>query len=438
MVVLLESLMTHRLQSYLGYSYPAQLSELVRKAWPAELLTELPTDVQLGLLLDVAYHASLLREEQRPVTFRLLLGSPEDVVRPDQPPTALSAISFDRMRPFKEQEVRRISMAADFYRSLIGVTPYGDEKLKIWGILLSGTRWVSSVDGGRFTGSPLPVRVVIHAIGPGRITVFVGHRRIAALSGGQLEAYAFDLFQSRWLPDAFKKVRSQMQHWLFPDEKHLPFVPVETDFLKAVSQNIIRRTVSVARNAKHGGTLVFIEPDEEAEFIQPGGPMRFKYLLAKNAQRTRYRHLFASAITRLIQLAAANNVQNVGWHEYQSFADRQLAELDESFFEFAHFLGDLMSVDGALVITKQYEIVGFGAELLSEAPCLSSVRRAMDLEGTIWTNEPLDDEGTRHRAVYRLCDQYPNCLAIVISQDGSVRFVKNHNGVVTYWNQLSW
>ena len=430
--------MTHRLHSYLGYSYPGQLTELVKRAWPADLLTYLPTDWQLRLLLDVAYHASLLREEQRPVTFRVLLGHPDDVVKPDQPPTALSGISFDRPRPFNEQEVRRISMAADFFRSLVAVAPYGDEKLKIWGILLSGTRWVNSVDGGRFTGYPLPTRVVIHALGPGRITVFVGHRRIAALSGGQLEAYAFDLFQSTWLRESFAGARKQMQHWLGQEETDHPSVTVDVDLLRAVSQNIIRRTLSVVRNAKHGGTLVFIDPDDEADFTELGGPMRFKYLLAKSPHRTRYRQLFKSAVARLCQLAAANHVQNIGWNEYQGFADRQLGELDEAFFEFAHFLGDLMAVDGALVLTKQYEIIGFGAELLSEAPCLSSVRRAMDLEATIWANESLDDVGTRHRAVYRLCDQHRKCLAIVISQDGSVRFVKNHNGTVTYWNQISW
>jgi hypothetical protein len=303
---------------------------------------------------------------------------------------------------------------------------------------LSGTRWVNSVDGGRFTGYPLPTRVVIHALGPGRITVFVGHRRIAALSGGQLEAYAFDLFQSNWLRESFAGVRKQMQHWLANQEDQHPSVRVDIDFLRAVSQNILRRTLSVVRNAKHGGTLVFIEPEDEAEFTASGGPMRFKYLLAKSPLRTRYRNLLRSAVLRLSQLAVANHVQNIGWSEYQSFADRHLGELDEAFFEFAHFLGDLMAVDGALVLSKHYEIIGFGAELLSEAPCLSSVRRAMDLEATIWANESLDDVGTRHRAVYRLCDQNPKCLAIVISQDGSVRFVKNHNGTVTYWNQLSW
>jgi hypothetical protein len=429
--------MTHRLHSYLGYSYPGQLSELVKRGWPAEDLGSLPGDSQLRLLLDVAYHASLLREELRPVTFRLLLVSPEEVVKPELPPISLAGFPLDRPRPFNEQEVRRISMAADFFRSLIGVYSDQEEHLKIWGILLSGTRWVNAVDGGRFSSALLPRRLLVHALGPGRLTVFLGPQRIAALSSGQLEANAFDLFQSSWLPESFKSVRTGTLKSIYKDV-NLPYVPLNVEFLRVISQNVLRRTLSVVRDSKHGGTLVFIEPEEEPVFTALKAPMRFKYRLTNDEQRSRYRALLAAAFTRLAQLAHEQKITDVGWMEYQSVADQHLADLDEAFFEFAHFLADLMAVDGALVLTKRYEIVGFGAELLSEAPRLTGVRRAMDLEAEIWANESLDDVGTRHRAVYRLCDQHPNCVAIVISQDGSVRFVKNHNGAVTYWNQLSW
>jgi DisA bacterial checkpoint controller nucleotide-binding len=430
--------MTHRLHSYLGYSYPGQLAELVKKVWPAEALNYLPSDSQLRLLLDVAYHASLLREELRPVTFRLLLGNPDEIITPELPPISVAGFQLDRPRPFNEQEVRRISMAADFFRSLIGVYVDPEEQLKIWGILLSGTRWVNAVDGGRFSSAPLPQRIVVNALGPGRLTVFVGHQRVAALSSGQLEANAFDLFQSTWLSESFKSVRETILKWATAGNLDLPYVPLNVEFLRVISQNVLRRTLSVVRDSKHGGTLVFIEPDEEAVFTAPKAPIRFKYRLTNDAQRSRYRTLLAAAFSRLAQLAHEQKITDVGWMQYQSVADHQLSDLDEAFFEFAHFLADLMAVDGALILTKRWEIVGFGAELLSEAPRLTWVRRAMDLEAEIWGKEALDDVGTRHRAVYRLCDQHPNCVAIVISQDGSVRFVKNHNGAVTYWNQLSW
>ena len=68
--------MTQRLQSYLGYSYPSQLTELVKKVWPPEAVKAQPSDGHLRHLLDVAYHASLLKEELRPVTFRILFAAP--------------------------------------------------------------------------------------------------------------------------------------------------------------------------------------------------------------------------------------------------------------------------------------------------------------------------------------------------------------------------
>src|SRR5208283_5241668 len=44
-----------------------------------------------------------------------------------------------------------------------------------------------------------------------------------------------------------------------------------------------------------------------------------------------------------------------------------------------------------------------------------------------------DEAGTRHRAAYRLSCQHPECMNIVVSQDGAVRYVGNLIGKVTYW-----
>jgi DNA integrity scanning protein DisA with diadenylate cyclase activity len=47
-----------------------------------------------------------------------------------------------------------------------------------------------------------------------------------------------------------------------------------------------------------------------------------------------------------------------------------------------------------------------------------------------------ENAGTRHRTAYRLCREHPHCLAIVVSQDGAVKFVANQQDKVTYWNRL--
>src|SRR5260221_5823219 len=289
-------------------------------------------------------------------------------------------------------------MAADFFRSLIGVYADPEEQLRIWGILLTGTRWVNAVDGGRFSSAPIPQRIVIHALGPGRLTVFLGHQRVAALSSGQLEANAFDLFQSSWLSDSFKSVRAENLKSIYKD-LDLPYVPLNVEFLRVISQNVLRRTLSVVRDSKHGGTLVFIEPDEEPLFTGPKAPIRFKYRLTNDMHRSRYLKLLRAGFSRLAQLAHEQIITDVAWLQYRNVVDRQLTELDEAFFEFAHFLADLMAVDGALILTKGKEIVGVGEELLAEAPHLTGVRRGLGLEAENFANQTLRDVGTRHRPV---------------------------------------
>jgi len=143
------------------------------------------------------------------------------------------------------------------------------------------------------------------------------------------------------------------------------------------------------RNAKHGGTLVFVEPSEEVELARKDGPLRFKYRLAHTPARTRYQTLLARAITRLARLVHEKKLNAVSWDEYQRAPALELSSLDEALFEFAHFLADLMAVDGALVVTKRLQPVGFGAELRAEAPNLVEVRQALDAEATLWANEPM-------------------------------------------------
>jgi DNA integrity scanning protein DisA with diadenylate cyclase activity len=66
---------------------------------------------------------------------------------------------------------------------------------------------------------------------------------------------------------------------------------------------------------------------------------------------------------------------------------------------------------------------------------VSTVARALDLEGELRQEELTENLGTRHRSVYYLCQQVPDALGIVISQDGTVRVVKWQDGMVTYWEQ---
>ena len=103
-----------------------------------------------------------------------------------------------------------------------------------------------------------------------------------------------------------------------------------------------------------------------------------------------------------------------------------------------HLIAALADVDGAVVLTKRFELVGFGAEIAGALPEIRDVARALDLEGTTRARESIDGVGTRHRSAYRLCTAIPEAVAAVVSQDGAVRFVTYlEDGGLTYWEHTS-
>jgi DNA integrity scanning protein DisA with diadenylate cyclase activity len=88
-----------------------------------------------------------------------------------------------------------------------------------------------------------------------------------------------------------------------------------------------------------------------------------------------------------------------------------------------------------VVMTQRFELLGFGGEISGELAGVETVSKALDIEGDETMEEPTEGFGTRHRSAFRLCNALPNVIAVVISQDGNVRFVKQKDGVVTYWDQ---
>jgi hypothetical protein len=102
----------------------------------------------------------------------------------------------------------------------------------------------------------------------------------------------------------------------------------------------------------------------------------------------------------------------------------------------SQLLAGLSDVDGAVVLTEYFEVLGFGCEIGGNLPEVAFVRRARDLEGAEYETVAVDGVGTRHRSAYRLCAHEQEALAIVVSHDGGVQFVAWHNGAPTYWEHV--
>ena len=193
-----------------GYSYPADLAKFVRDRWTDTpespgATDPLPGAGALESFFAACYQASMLREEERPVVFRAILAEPALFDPEGRPPEGLQRLEFPRSLPFEPRELRRLSVAADSQRTLIGVRRSAEGDLRIWGLINSGTRWLRDVKGGRRAGAPLPPAPVVYVDAPGSIEAYKGHEIIGKLQGGRLSGARVDLFESEWLPDQFSR-----------------------------------------------------------------------------------------------------------------------------------------------------------------------------------------------------------------------------------------
>jgi len=199
---------------------------------------------------------------------------------------------------------------------------------------------------------------------------------------------------------------------------------------------MIRRVIFLIRNAHHGGLLLLVETSTGAACAAGTGPLKFKYALSRDFDRDRYRVL----LTRLLlELGREPALVPIDWAHFMAATNPELAPIEQSIFDFSNLVAGLAAVDGAVVLDKRFQLMGFGAEVSGNLPYPDTVYQALDLEAQRVSPEPATAVGTRHRAAYRFVAHCPDGLAIVVSHDGAVRFVANLEGRVVYWEQfLNW
>jgi len=406
----------------------------------------LPDAATLDEFLSACYHASMLREEERPVTFRAILAPPGLFAPEGRPPDGLQRLDFARPLRFHPNELRRLSVATDPQRALIGVHTDREREggLCIWGLIHSGTRWLRDIQGGRRAAAPLPPVPVVHVQAPGSIEVYKEYGLVGKLRGGSLSGSRVDLFESQWLPEQFAQVQEEiMERHEAARQRALEisgqrWAPLDPTLPRRIGERMLKRVIAALRDVRHGGTIVFV-PEKSA-----AGPscddlhLDLKYRFGEGRSQFHSLDLIVDILNRLAQLYGRPDQCGsvpVGWREFEATADEAIATLDEALFEMAHLTAGLALADGAVVLSKRHELLGFGAMISGRLPAVRSVARALDLEGERFAEEDTANVGARHRSAYQLVGALPGSVAVVVSQDGGVRFVWKKGGRVTYWEQ---
>lgn len=407
-----------------GHSYPPDLAQYVEENWPSSSALTVPRRL-LEQALSVAFQASLTPEEARPTRFRLLLtpadGLPEDGV----PNNGVLRLRFDHSRSLLADELRRLSPSAPFESTLIGAEAEAG-KLRIWGLAHSGPAWLAPTWGGRSLVPNWTFDPIIHVTGPGQLAVRCAGKLVGALQRGTLVNAMMDVFESQWLAGLFASARESIraEHATRQQRTSSP-TAADHSLVGRVGQHMLRRAIQLVRGARQGGLILVVDQPELRG-------LRLKYRFAKDEPSQRYR----TVLLRILeQVAGATSKSSVGWSDFARDSSRDLEKTEEAVFEWSRLIANLAAVDGAVVLDKQFAVVGYGTEVSAELPVPQRVWRALDREGSERVRDDIENVGTRHRAAYRFIHEHPGGLAIVISHDGGVSFVANRDGEIVFWEQ---
>jgi DisA bacterial checkpoint controller nucleotide-binding len=416
--------------------YPRELSEQIWALWMRANGTDTLLDSagKLNAFLSIAYQASLLREEGRPVECRIALLGHQHLEHAVLDGTGFYPIRFAKRRIFAEQEVRRLASATGFYRSMIAVEWSDQHGFQISGMIHTGA-WsrdlTIAVDSVNY---PIPDWLIIHVRGPGNLVIRRGSERVVTLLNGRVEGHGFDLFASSWFLGCYRTVGDGFTDAIVPD---LPeSVVIREDLAEQIGIGFMHRVIREIRNSRHGGTIVFAPRILMGELLKTGGPLRAKYQIEETCTASPFGLILEEVTRRLALFALAKGNSSAGWQEYLKWYEEFPYTFSQRFVELALWLSDLAAVDGCLLLDHKFTVFGFGVEIQVPSFEDEMVHRALDIEAQHCVLESMENAGTRHRAAYRLCREQAQCLAFVVSQDGAVKLVSNHQGKVTYWNHL--
>lgn len=418
-----------------------------------------PQDEALEALIKVAFQASLLQEEQRPLRFRLAYLSRKEAQRYGSQKIAI--LTFAKPRPLEVSELTRLAPAVDSFTAVLLVQDSGAAAsapyFELWGVMAfdSDRPYVDQPPHKAWSG---PDALVVVSNAPGNVLVSRGSTPLFELRDGEvleldhhgvgntLSVGDVQLF-SRAMATVDRAVARCFGRSEPPESRRMDGESFNCEYAYVL---LLRRLIADCARHRHGACLMFV-PRSRVKDIQLREVVSVKYRLS------------TPAVTDALVFQEAMAT----WREQTEMfgKDPSLADADGAFMERPRFseriiknefvararaatprwktvklrkadpwpenqtldgiietyiatVARLSQADGAVLLTSTLSCLGFGCEgPLRAGRC----RHVFDV--VRGKSIAIDSYGTRHRSAFRFCDQVAGSAAIVLSQDGSVKFV---------------
>ena len=321
-------------------------------------IAPLPDPETIARLTDAAFWASLRHEEGYVSKISLAFLAPEDTVQP---------ILFERAIPLDPAALAKVAPAVERAGIHLGVWPDLDE-LRVWGT----------------TSAIPPLCFVLEVAAPGLLVV--KHHRgeesgkfvnVAVLEGDQIKLVDE---QASSLPDCPALLTS-----LLGFDSPASWID---------SANVLVQLAVSMRAHGRGGSLLVVPTSRDAWHESIVRPIPYAVL---------------PAYSTLAQLnrAMADVRRQRSWQEALA------REVDA--------IAGFTAVDGATIVTSDYDLLGFGAKITRKkgSPQVARVTVTEPIAGgTAALVEPAQLGGTRHLSAAQFVHDQRDTIALVASQDG--------------------
>lgn len=360
-------------------------------------LSNLPSPQILLEIISVAFWASLTREEGEELHFSLALTTVDKGV-PYYP--------LDRPIPLSRESIRKLANAYDRSVASLRVDKDADGKMCIWGGLMH-------------TGDGI---CVIDAIEPGLLAIRYTPETIAFIKGDSTTY--LPIGHVHHLPiNLINFLMGELPQEI-PKEERENTALLLTDLAPKIRQH------------RHGGTIVIVPSNANSWKTS----LEQRYEISSNFNQITTISLLDARpgrgqIARMFEFQERNNPDSVDRWINVSKNLRLLRE------EAQDRLVRLALVDGALILTTQRKVIGFGARL--QRPSVDPSSPILVNEWDIIDNclrgqkEITQIGGTRHQSAANFVHDNPSSLTLVVSEDGRVStFTKKNRDIVLFTTSL--
>jgi hypothetical protein len=426
----------------MAFEYPNKLADQIIQRWSSVPLaySAPPARWAIDLAIETAFHAGLQVDEGRHLQFTLLVGSPEDVRNGSG---WYDPVELQPSRPFSASELAKLAPATSWRHAYVCVGPGSGSvsdaavsEFRIWGFLDIGKSWRSHFAAQKGSAKTPPELLTITSHEPGSLSIARSGTTLVKLAGGLSSTPEPSILDGGPVAERLRPVCDELSRAVWHELKFAGYEPDIEHYPASMYTKFLARLLYHLRDVTHGTALLMV-PDG---FKLTGEPIS-SALTIKYRVNTRYASVWSALVKYHARASERSYVEgatkDIPREPEVTRKARSLKferdEAEEVLEQFVETIGRSGNVDGAIVITDRFELLGFGAEIRIDDRTQTLAHRAADRDGKKLSEKCIEEYGTRHRSSFRFAAKYANTIPFVLSQDGGIKTILYHDNKIIYW-----